>query len=90
MQTHTIPETVSWPTLPLAVYREVAAHLRQVIGLEVEILPQTASTFDYELSQVGGLCLRGASELSPESQKRALEILQYYGHRFGPWQVLTG
>jgi len=33
------------PGLPLAVYREVAAHLQQVEGVETGLLPQTAQRF---------------------------------------------
>jgi len=38
------------PGLPLAVYREVAAHLQQVEGVETGLLPQTAQRFDYTQS----------------------------------------
>jgi hypothetical protein len=84
-QSQTIPTQVYWPKMPLAVYREVAAHLRQV-GVEVELLPQTAVCFDYELSQVGGLQITGTDAVDAASQTRLLEILHYYRARFGEWR----
>jgi hypothetical protein len=54
-----------YPCLPLAVYRELAAHLRQVDGLAVELLPQMATTFDYRLSQLGGLQLQWDDQTHP-------------------------
>lgn len=79
-------------TLPLAVYREVAAHLRQVEGVQVGLLPQTSKTFDYRESQVGGLWLEYLVESSPNPQdqqrrQRVDQILAYYGDRFGTWEV---
>lgn len=87
MSTPAVPETLSWAVMPLAVYREVAAHLRQVSGVEVELLPQTAPQFDYRLSQVGGLRIYGDGLAEPEHQARVLEILNYYRSRFGDWQT---
>lgn len=75
------------PNLPLAVYREVAAHLRQVEGLEVELLPQTSQAFDYSQSQVGGLLLHYSSGTTGASRQRVEQVLAYYGERFGPWQT---
>lgn len=83
----TIPATLSWAEMPLFVYREVAAHLRQVSGIEVELLPQTAPQFDYGLSQIGGLRIERKNLASAEDEARVLEILDYYRHRFGDWQV---
>lgn len=79
-------------TLPLAVYREVAAHLRQVEGVQVRLLPQTSQTFDYLDSQVGGLWLEYPVESPPSQQdqqrrQRVDQILTYYGDRFGAWEV---
>jgi hypothetical protein len=86
MSTPTIPEKLYWPKLPLAVYREIAAHLRQISGVEVELLPQTDARFEYELSQVGGLHIRNISTLSSEAQHQTLQILQYYRKIQGDWQ----
>jgi hypothetical protein len=76
------------PALPLAVYREVAAHLRQVAGVEVELLPQLSQTFDYHQSQLGGLKLHYSAEVNSTSRQRVQQILAYYGNRYGDWQIL--
>ena len=88
MLSTTIPETLAWAKMPLSVYREVAAHLCQVAGVEVELLPQTSQQFDYTLSQVGGLRINGDNVVGAENKARVVEILNYYGDRFGDWQVL--
>lgn len=64
--------------LPLAVYREIAAHLRQVVGVEVEIIPQTSQQFDYEQSQVEGLWIDFSAESSSDSRRQVEQILTYY------------
>lgn len=79
---------VCLPVLPLAVYREVAAHLSQVTGVIVELLPQCSSVFDYRQSQIGGLTLRYTAEANAESRQRVQQILAYYGDRYGSWQAL--
>jgi hypothetical protein len=80
-----IPERLCWPKLPLAVYREIAAHLQQVEGVTVILLPQTATQFDYELSQVGGLEI-SAVGVSASARIKVMNILQYYRSQFGDWQ----
>lgn len=76
------------PNLPLAVYREVAAHLRQVDGVEAGLLPQTSATFDYLQSQVGGIWFRYPSDGAAYCQAQVEAILNYYGQRFRPWETL--
>jgi hypothetical protein len=83
-----IPQSLFWAKMPLSVYREVAAHLRQLSGVEVELLSQTATQFDYTLSQVGGLRIQVPPSISEMDAARVLEILNYYGDRFGAWQVI--
>lgn len=76
--------------MSLAVYRELAAHLRQVEGVEVELLPQSSQVFDYQQSQVGGLRLR-LPKLSPEpsstASERVQQILAYYSQRHGAYSI---
>lgn len=72
--------------LPLAVYREVAAHLSQVEGVETELTPQTSREFDYTLSQIGSLKVRFLDAANAESQAQVDRILAYYGDRFGVWE----
>jgi hypothetical protein len=68
--------------MPLAVYREVAAHLRQVDGVDTELLPQTATTFDYNQSQIGGLRLELAADSSIASRQQVVAILNHYQERY--------
>jgi hypothetical protein len=74
--------SLSIERLPLAVYYEIAAHLRQLSSIQVAILPQTDPNFDYLQSQVGGLSI-DCSKLSPVDRGRASEILDYYHNRYG-------
>ena len=74
--------------MPLAVYREVAAHLRQVDGVETGLLPQTAQEFDYTKSQIGGLWISYQPGTGQASHKQTEEILAYYGDRFGAWEAI--
>ena len=78
------------PQLPLAVYQEVAAHLRQVLGVTAELLPQQSRQFDYAESQVGGLQILYASDAESAARQRVEQILAYYGDRYGAWKPLEG
>lgn len=79
-------EKLKIPSLPLAVYREIAAHLRQIEGLEVEIIPQSSQEFSYLKSQVEGLVLRYPPSLSAEERQYSQDILQFYEARYGTWE----
>ena len=74
------------PGLPLAVYREVAAHLQQITGVEVELLRQQSIEFDYTQSQVAGIRIR--HQEYPECYARVEQVLGYYGDRYAPWETL--
>ena len=74
---------VQFPGLPLAVYREIAAHLRQVEGVETGLYPAQFQQFDYNQSQVGGLWIQYAQTASSESRERVDQILAYYQNRYG-------
>ncbi|WP_016949012.1 hypothetical protein [Anabaena sp. PCC 7108] len=78
-----IKEKVEFPNLPLAVYREIAAHLRQVEGIEVDLISQTSSQFDYSQSQVDSLWISGTTNVNEESQQRIKQILAYYQNLYG-------
>ena len=73
------------PGLPLAIYREVAAHLRQVQGVEVDLIPQQSSQFDYSQSQVGGLLINYQAGMPLTGRTRVEQILAYYSDRYGSW-----
>lgn len=73
--------------LPLAVYREIVSHLRQIDGVNADLLPQTSTEFNYLQSQVGGLWL----EYSPteENQTKIISILSYYENKYGSWGIIN-
>ncbi|UJB72018.1 hypothetical protein HRE53_15165 [Acaryochloris sp. 'Moss Beach'] len=76
---------IQCPGLPLAIYREIAAHLLQVDGVETELLSQEAKHFDYSLSQIGWLRLRYPQDLPGTDQARIDQILGFYAQRYGDW-----
>lgn len=73
---------VEFAGLPLAMYREIAAHLRQVEGVEVDIVSQGTQQFDYNQSQVECLQLTLAPNLPVENRKIVEQILTYYQSRY--------
>jgi hypothetical protein len=75
-------EKVEFTGLPLAVYREVATHLRQVEGVEVEFIPQSSPQFDYNQSQIAGLWISVSPDFDCVSQQRVEQILAYYRDRY--------
>ncbi len=75
-------EKIEFAGLSLTVYREIAAHLRQVEGIEVGLIPQASSEFDYNQSQIGGLWISGIPNSGSESQQRVQQILAYYQNRY--------
>ncbi|AFY32149.1 hypothetical protein [Calothrix sp. PCC 7507] len=76
-------EKIEFAGLPLAVYREIAAHLRQVDGVEVGLIPQSSQQFDYYQSQIAGLWISWAVNSSLDSQQQVQQILNYYQNRYG-------
>ncbi|MDZ7956509.1 MAG: hypothetical protein RMY34_01130 [Aulosira sp. DedQUE10] len=76
-------EKIEFAGLPLAVYREIAAHLRQVEGLEVGLIPQSSQQFDYYQSQIEGLSIFWVSNPTSASRQRVQQILAYYRNRYG-------
>lgn len=76
-------EKIEFPGLPLAVYQEIAAHLRQVEGVEVSLIPQSSPQFDYNQSQIAGLEISWMPNSNLESRQRVKEILAYYQNHYG-------
>ncbi len=76
-------EKIVFAGLSLAVYREIAAHLSTVTGIEVGFIPQDQQEFDYNQSQVGGLWIDYAKNSSPQTKAWVRQILAYYQHRYG-------
>jgi len=75
------------------VYREVAAHLRQIAGVGTNLIMRPIShdpseKFDYYQSQVAALEIIYESQ-SVIDRERTAEILGYYAQRYSPWQDLT-
>lgn len=75
-------------TLPLAVYREVAAHLMQVTAVDVELVPQRSPNFDYSQSQIDSLWITHSQDWDADSQFQVQQILAYYSDRYGAWERL--
>ncbi|MDM9383021.1 hypothetical protein QUB80_20210 [Chlorogloeopsis sp. ULAP01] len=75
-------EKVEFASLPLAVYREIAAHLRQVEGIEVSLIPQSSQEFDYSQSQISGLWISYPSDSNSQSRQRIEQILTYYRNHY--------
>ncbi|MEB3338034.1 MAG: hypothetical protein VKJ46_11260 [Leptolyngbyaceae bacterium] len=73
------------PGLPLTVYREVAAHLRQVPGVKTVLNAQTSQQFDYNQSQIGSLWIQYAENIGAASRQRVDQILAHYSDRYGSW-----
>jgi hypothetical protein len=76
---------VCCPKLPLAVYREIAAHLQQVEGIETELIARSAPEFDYDESQIAGLQIKYADEIEAGDRNRVEAILAYYSQLHGEW-----
>jgi hypothetical protein len=76
-------EKIEFPGLSLAVYREIAAHLRQVEGIEVDLISQSSAEFDYNQSQIDSLWISWTPNSKAESRQRVEEILGYYRNRYG-------
>ncbi|MEH2422042.1 MAG: hypothetical protein V7K48_14295 [Nostoc sp.] len=75
-------EKIEFAGLPLAVYREIAAHLHQVEGVEVDLIPQSSQQFDYNQSQIGGLSISWTANSGSENRQRVNQILAYYRNRY--------
>jgi len=95
MQPFTIKQyskKLTCPQLPLAVYREVAAHLRQIEGVDSNLIirpihhdPQ--AKFDYYQSQVAAIQINYTQEnTAVHAQQQVTAILDYYAQRYHPWQ----
>jgi hypothetical protein len=71
------------PHIPLAVYRELAAHLQQIDGVTVEFLqPSQERAFSYLDSQLAGLEVHGVNRLVAADRARLDLILSYYADRY--------
>ena len=74
--------TVQFSNLPLAVYREIAAHLCQVEEVETNLLQASTPEFNYNDSQVESLQIQ-LPAANKQSREQVEEILAYYQNIFG-------
>ncbi len=72
-------EQITYPHLPLAVYRELAAHLQQLPGVTTRLIPQQSQQFDYAQSQVDSIQINYPVDLPSLEQQQLKAILDYYG-----------
>jgi trehalose-6-phosphate synthase len=80
--------------LPLAIYLEIAAHLRQIKGIETKLIQQptyleSKPKFDYLQSQIQCLQIEYPDNLDTSCQQTMKEILDYYAKRYGSVQTQT-
>jgi hypothetical protein len=71
------------PHIPVAVYREFAAHLQQIEGIRVTFLTPIDRSFSYTESQLGGIEISGVDLLPDRDRRRLDQIVEYYADRFG-------
>jgi len=67
---------VRYHHLPLAVYREIAAHLQCIDGVTTELVPSQDPEFHYLKSQVAFMVVRQDCETI---QPRVKQVLDSYG-----------
>lgn len=87
-QDHKLRYEIEFFNLPLAVYREIAAHLRQVEGVETGLHPASHQHFDYNQSQIGSLWIEYTPNATHESRDRVAQILAYYQKCHGAFQEI--
>lgn len=85
-------QQLTCPQLPLAVYREVAAHLRQVEGVNSSLIMRPIkhdpdAKFDYYQSQVAAIQIDYLEDVAPSTQHQVTRILDYYARRYHTWEV---
>lgn len=68
--------------MPLAVYREVEAHLRMVEGIDAGLQPQQSQTFEYLQSQVGGVWIEAEPQKNALCWAQVVQVLLYYQSRY--------
>ncbi|EAZ94163.1 hypothetical protein [Crocosphaera chwakensis] len=78
-------EKITYPHLSLAVYRELAAHLRQIEEVTIELIPQQSQHFSYDQSQIDHLEMGYPVNFPPLEKQRLADILNYYAEVHGPY-----
>jgi hypothetical protein len=77
--------------LPLAVYREVAAHLRQVVGVDTSLIMRSLDhdpqeKFDYYQSQVAAIEISYVADIPETNMFMVSKILDYYAQLYASWE----
>jgi hypothetical protein len=80
-------QTIIYPRMPLAIYRELASHLQQVQGVETHLTPQQFQQFDYHQSQIGSLEINYTEAFQESDRTLVTAILDYYAQRHGSYQL---
>ena len=80
-------QTIIYPRMPLAIYRELASHLQQVQGVETHLTPQQFQQFDYHQSQIGSLEINYTETFQESDRTLVTAILGYYAQRHGSYQL---
>jgi hypothetical protein len=76
-------EQICFLHMPLAVYRELAAHLQQVEGVKTGLIIQQSQEFNYQQSQIDSLWIEFSADLDAGSQEYLEDILSYYVKLYG-------
>ncbi len=88
--TQTTRYQITNPELPLAVYREIAAHLRQVEGVDTGLISRplegTSEEFNYAQSQIEALWIEHSKDLNDSNLQSIESILDYYAQKYRPWE----
>lgn len=80
-------QTIIYPQMSLAIYRELASHLQQVQGVETHLTPQQFQQFDYHQSQIGSLEINYTETFQESDRALVTAILDYYAQRHGSYQL---
>ncbi|MBE9264618.1 hypothetical protein IQ224_21725 [Microcystis sp. LEGE 00066] len=80
-------QTIIYPRMPLAIYRELASHLQQVQGVETHLTPQQFQQFDYHQSQISSLEINYTETFQESDRPLVTAILGYYAQRHGSYQL---
>ncbi|MFM7880867.1 MAG: hypothetical protein ACKO8H_03065 [Microcystis panniformis] len=80
-------QTIIYPQMPLAIYRELASHLEQVQGVETHLTAQQFQQFDYHQSQIGSLEINYTATFQESDRTLVTAILGYYAQRHGSYQL---
>lgn len=80
-------QTIIYPDLPLAIYRELAAHLEQVNGVRTTLTPAQSDRFDYRHSQIGSLRIDYTDEFLDRDRDLVRSILDHYANRHGSYRL---